>query len=284
MNIQRKRRAVLFLLVSASFLFLGCKGVSKSAVYMTGESLQATGSSEMNENYPSEEPEAKSSLLPQVNATVAATPDKPVKAIALTFDDGPDTGDTKATTMILNVLEETGAKATFFVVGQAAAEWFPTSGSEAMKRAVSLGCEIGTHTYSHENLNKADDDVIAEEVEKSCQVIENITGQKVKLMRPPYGNANENVLSKVDLPMIQWDVDTLDWETKDPDKTVENILDSIKPGSIVLMHDIYGQTAEAVEKVIPKLMEEGYQLVTVSELFELYGKTLEGHQQYYYAR
>lgn len=275
MKINRKRWITLFLLTAClTVLLSGCKAGQKTVVGVAGESLVA-GKGKEN---------AAETTAPEANATVAPSSGEKVKAIALTFDDGPDTGDTKATNDILDALEENGVKATFFVVGQAAAEWFPTSGAKAMKRAVSLGCEIGTHTYSHENLNKAPDEVIAEEVEKGCKVIEDITGQKVKLMRPPYGNANENVLSKIDLPMIQWDVDTLDWDTKDADKTVENIMNSVKPGSIVLMHDIYGQTAEAVDRVIPKLLDEGYQLVTVSELFELYGKDLEGHQQYYSAR
>ena len=207
-----------------------------------------------------------------------------VKAIALTFDDGPDTGNTKATTKILDTLEKYDAKATFFVVGQALKEWFPDTGKAALQRAVSMGCEIGTHTYSHKNLNKQSSDVIAEEISKGCEVIEEATGQEVTLLRPPYGNAKQEVLDQVDMPMIQWDVDTLDWDCKDADTVVNNILKDVKPGSIILMHDTYSSTAEAVEQVVPKLLDQGYQLVTVSELFELYGKQLEPHHQYFDAR
>ena len=207
-----------------------------------------------------------------------------IKAIALTFDDGPDTGNTKATTKILDTLEKYDAKATFFVVGQALKEWFPDTGKAALQRAVSMGCEIGTHTYSHKNLNKQSSDVIAEEISKGCEVIEEATGQEVTLLRPPYGNAKQEVLDQVDMPMIQWDVDTLDWDCKDADTVVNNILKDVKPGSIILMHDTYSSTAEAVEQVVPKLLDQGYQLVTVSELFELYGKQLEPHHQYFDAR
>lgn len=206
-----------------------------------------------------------------------------VKAIALTFDDGPYTYK-NVTNRIVDALEANNAKATFFVVGQAVTEWFPTDGPEVLKKAVSIGCEIGTHTYSHENLNKASSDVIKEQVEKGCKAIEDATGQKVTIMRPPYGNSKQSVMDQVDLPMIQWDIDTLDWETKDADNTVKVILEQAKSGSIVLMHDIYGSSAEAAERVIPELIKQGYQLVTVSELFELYGKTLEPHHQYYDAR
>lgn len=79
-------------------------------------------------------------------------------------------------------------------------------------------------------------------------------------------------MDQVDLPMIQWDIDTLDWDTKDADNTVKVILEQAKPGSIILMHDIYSASAEAAERVIPELIKQGYQLVTVSELFEIYGQ------------
>jgi peptidoglycan/xylan/chitin deacetylase (PgdA/CDA1 family) len=215
--------------------------------------------------------------------TTAAGGQTDVKAIALTFDDGPYTYK-NVTNRIVDALEKNNAKATFFVVGQAVNEWFPTDGPEVMKKAVSIGCEIGTHTYSHENLNTSSSDVIKEQVEKGCKAIEDVTGQKVTLMRPPYGNAKQSVMDQVDLPMIQWDIDTLDWDTKDADNTVKVILEQAKPGSIILMHDIYGASAEAAERVIPELIKQGYQLVTVSELFEIYGKELEPHHQYYDAR
>ncbi len=213
--------------------------------------------------------------------TAGGTDASQIKAIALTFDDGPDTGNTKATTKILDTLEKYDCHATFFVVGQALKEWFPDTGKEALQRAVAMGCEIGTHTYSHKNLNKEDSAVIEEEVRKGCQVIEEATGQEVTLMRPPYGNAAQHVREQVDMPLIQWDVDTEDWDSQDAGMVVDKILQDVKPGSIVLMHDVYSSTAEAVEQVVPQLLEQGYQLVTVTELFELYGESLEPHCEYY---
>ncbi len=207
-----------------------------------------------------------------------------VKAIALTFDDGPYTYK-NVTNRIVDALEANGARATFFVVGEAVKEYFPTDGPEVMKKAVSIGCEIGTHTYSHKNLNKETSDVIAEEVSKGCQAIEDATGQKVTLMRPPYGNAKQEVMDQVDLPMIQWDVDTLDWkEGRTAVEIRDHILENVKPGSIVLMHDTKSTTASAVEMVVPELIDQGYQLVTVSELFKLYGRQLKPHHQYYNAQ
>lgn len=252
-----------------------------------GETVSESASGETSESSvpgPSEG-EGTTAESPNCESPSGGSGSPGVKAIALTFDDGPDTGNSKATTKILDTLEANGAKATFFVVGQALKEWFPDTGKAALQRAVEMGCEIGTHTYSHKNLNKSDSQVIAEEVSKGCQVIEEATGQEVTLMRPPYGNAKDSVVEQVDLPLIQWDVDPEDWKDgQTPEAVVDNIMQNVKPGSIVLMHDTYGSTAKAVEMVVPKLLEEGYQLVTVSELFELYERPLEPHVQYYNAR
>ena len=111
-------------------------------------------------------------------------------------------------------------------------------------------------------------------------MIEEITGEKVKLFRPPGGGADDSVLEAVDMPFILWDVDSRDWEDQDPDMAIEKIYASIRGGSVILMHDTYGTTATAVEQLVPMLVEDGYTLVTVSELFELYGVELEGHHMY----
>ena len=206
------------------------------------------------------------------------------KVIALTFDDGPNTSGSDPTNRILNVLEQYDVKATFFVQAIALKEWFPDSGSTAVKRAADLGCEIGTHTYSHCNLNKASAEEISSEITKSCELIEAASGQKITLIRPPYGNAKDSVKAQIDMPLILWDVDTEDWKSKDANAVVKATMDNIQGGSIVLMHDTYGSTADAVEILVPKLLEEGYTLVTVSELFELYGQSLENHKAYASAR
>lgn len=228
---------------------------------------------------------AETASAAEVQSLAPATPSKydatTQKLVALTFDDGPDTGNTKATTRIVDIMERYNAHCTFFAVGEAIKEWFPTSCVDVMKKAVSIGCEYATHTYSHANLNQLDADGIQKELDKSIAAIEEITGQKVTLLRPPYGNAKDNVTAAVDMPMIQWDVDTLDWDTKDPANTLKVVQETVKPGSIVLMHDIYRQTADAVESMVPWLQEHGYTLVTVTELFEAYGIPLEGHKQYY---
>ncbi|MBQ0059148.1 MAG: polysaccharide deacetylase family protein [Lachnospiraceae bacterium] len=201
-------------------------------------------------------------------------PDKQPINIALTFDDGPS----RFTDRILDALEANHAKATFFVVGSQA------EGDEisrnAMIRAYNMGMEIGSHTWEHIDLYGSSPEAIATTMDRNDQYLQSVLGFTPKIMRPTGGGIDDNVRNTVNKPMINWDVDTLDWETKDAQNTYNVILDEVKEGSIVLMHDIYEQTAVAAEMVIPELVNRGYRLLTVSELAELKGVTLEPHQKY----
>ncbi len=212
------------------------------------------------------------------------------KVIAFTFDDGPDMRYTSSTKRILDALEKYGAKATFFVLAQQldfqeiadeeTKETFSERNTKLLKRAYDMGMEIGSHTYNHKDLNKLSTDEIEKELGDACARTESITGGKVKIMRPPYGNANEKVRDAIDMPMIIWDVDSLDWQSKDPDKIYNEVMSHVKPGSVILFHDIYNTTADGVERLLPDLIEQGYTIVTVSELYSYYGKTLEPHKVY----
>lgn len=223
---------------------------------------------------------AKSVKLPHV------PPTGDEKYVALTFDDGPDMRYTSSTGRILDTLDKYGARATFFVLASQVdssivGSYFASRNTELVRRAHDLGMEIGSHTYNHKNLNRLSSSEIARELNNSCAKIEAITGEKVRLVRPPYGNANQTVRDTIDKPMINWSIDTLDWDSKNPDKIYSKVMSNIKPGSIILMHDIYGTTADAVERVVPALIERGYTIVTVSELYELYGMELKPHTVYY---
>ena len=144
-----------------------------------------------------------------------------------------------------------------------------------------MGMEIGNHTYDHTILNSADSDTIIDVLDKNDDFIESFIGERTTLMRPTGGGINKNVALTVDKPMILWDVDTLDWETLDAETTYKNTIEGVQSGSIILMHDLYAATAEAVKKIVPALQERGYKLVTVSELAEYYGYDLEAHNAYY---
>ena len=198
--------------------------------------------------------------------------DAHMKLVALTYDDGPS----ENTGRILDVLEANDAKATFFVVGLQA-EYY----TEELKREYDLGMEIGNHTYEHTDLYGSDPETIASVLEQNEESIEKLIGHKMTIMRPTGGGVDENVIDTVDMPMIEWDVDTLDWDTKDPENTFNVVMREVKDGSVILMHDLYQATAAATELIVPALKEQGYKMVTVSELAQKYGYTLEPKYRYY---
>ena len=193
--------------------------------------------------------------------------DKKKKMVALTYDDGPSANTPK----ILDTLEKYDAVATFFVVGNRVSTY-----SNTVKRAYGMGCEIGNHTYEHKILTRADAAGIREQVSKTNAAVKNITGTDPIVMRPPGGCVNDTVKSQTGMPMILWSIDTLDWRTRNAASTKTAVLDHVKDGDIVLMHDLYEATANASTTIIPTLVERGYQLVTVSELAECRGGMKDG--------
>ena len=199
--------------------------------------------------------------------------DKPM--IALTFDDGPNYNTSK----ILDILDKYNVKATFFVLG------CNVKGNETvLKRMYKMGMEIGNHTYSHKLLSRLSKDKIEEEIEKTDELIFEVVGKYPTLLRPSYGTINKKIKSVAERPLIIWDIDTLDWKYHNSTRISNNILKKVKDGDIVLMHDIYSATANSLDIVIPKLLEQGYQLVTVTELFYYKGIGLESGKAYGYAR
>ena len=199
------------------------------------------------------------------------------KVIAFTFDDGPYP---PVTNRILDVLEEYGMSATFFVMGDRTDDYPDT----ILRESQTTNCQVGNHTYGHKQLTKLTVDEIYEQVEGSEQLIANIIGHDQLMLRPPYGSKSEYVSENVDVPMILWSVDSRDWESKNAEKVMDEILSVVQDGDIVLMHDLYPSTAEAVEKLVPMLVEMGYDIVSVEELFERKGIELETGKWYYNAR
>ena len=219
--------------------------------------------------------------IPHLNIEPTAIPESldPTKPmIALTFDDGPTSS---ITNRILDVLEQYNAKATFFVVGNRLGS---TKNQQAMSRAFSLGCEIGSHSYSHPKMNSFSHEKIQEEYANATAAIEKIIGIAPTLFRPPYGFYNDAIRAYFNAPLIFWSVDPKDWSVKDAAKIYDHIIKNVKDGDIVLMHDLHSYTAEACEALIPALLAEGYQLVTVSELFACKGITLTTGNIYRKAR
>ena len=195
------------------------------------------------------------------------------KLVALTYDDGPSESGTPK---VLDALEKYGQKATFFVVGQQA-EYY----SDFLRREVELGMEVGNHTWDHPWLNQLSEEEIQAEIKRNDDLVENLSGYNIEIMRPTGGGISANLINAVDKPMIQWDLDTLDWEHKDAEKTYQNIINQVKDGSIVLMHDLFSPAGDSADRTISTLLDMGYKCVTVSELAEAYGYEMEPGGQYY---
>ena len=196
-------------------------------------------------------------------------PTKPM--IALTYDDGPSS---ESTARILAKLKECGGRATFFMVGRQVAK-----NMDIVKQMVAQGCEVGNHTYDHVAMTKEDQAGLTAQLEQNNHLISDACGITPVLMRPVGGaksDAGMAAVGAISMPAILWSVDTLDWKTRNAQSTIQTILDNVKDGDIILMHDLYSATADASEVVIPELVNRGFQLVTVSELSSYRGGMIPG--------
>ena len=197
--------------------------------------------------------------------------DKSKPMVALTFDDGPNYNTSK----VLDILEKYNVKATFFILGS------NIKGNEGIiKRMNELDMEIGNHMYSHKLITKLKNQDINKEITKVDNLVFDIIGEYPTLVRPSYGTFNKRIKSLVDRPIIIWNVDTLDWKNHSSKIISKRVFRNIGDGDIVLMHDIYSATANSLEIIIPKLLDMGYQIVTVSELFYYKGEELSHGKVY----
>ena len=206
------------------------------------------------ERDPNAEPEPEDTEEPFV-----IDPEKPM--IALTFDDGPS-GYTEG---VLDVFKEYGGHGTFCLVGNRI-----NKNKDTVIRTAAEGHEIATHTWDHTNLTTVSGDEAASKMSEVENFVDDIVeGYDIKFLRPPYGSINGDVKAaarREGLAIATWSIDTLDWKTRNAEKTIATVKAEVQDGSIILFHDIYESTLEAVKVLIPYLINEGYQLVTLSEL------------------
>ncbi len=185
--------------------------------------------------------------------------------IALTFDDGPNE---KLTPRLLDLLAQHHIHATFFVVGENAAQY-----PKILQRAVREGHEIGNHSWSHPNFAKISEEAVRSQVKRTEDAITSATGARPTLLRPPYGSITSRqkrwLHDELGYEIILWDVDPLDWKNPGPSVVANRILKETRPGSIVLSHDIHAQTIEAMPDTLRELEEKGFKFVTVSELLKM---------------
>lgn len=201
--------------------------------------------------------------------------DKSKKMIALTFDDGPNYNTSK----VIDVLNKYDIRATFFVLGSRA-----INNKNILKKMADSGMEIGNHTYNHLLLTKYDENKIRSEIEDTSEVIYSATKKRTKLLRPSYGSVNNKIKKVANMPIIIWDIDTLDWKYHNSKRITSRVVNKVRDGDIILMHDIYSASLNALSNIIPILQDNGYEFVTIDELFYYKGISLENGKVYGYAR
>lgn len=196
-------------------------------------------------------------------------PEKPVvldpdgKYIALTFDDGPHAS---VTPRVLEILNQHEIKATFYMLGSQV-EYYPS----IAKQVFDEGHEIAEHTMNHKDLTRLDQAQIKEEIQSSSNHILEATGSLPTSLRPPYGAFNDSVgaiAQELELPVIMWSVDSEDWKSRNVQAINNEVMTTVHPGAIVLLHDIHATTADALPQLLTNLKNEGYEFVTVTQLLE----------------
>lgn len=185
-------------------------------------------------------------------------PNKPM--VALTFDDGPNPINTPR---VMEALEKNNANATFFVLGTNVNK-FP----DLIKTMDKKGFEIGSHTFHHRNLANLSQKETYDEIMNTQDAIYALIGKDPTLMRPPYGSLPNIKIEDYHLSIALWSIDTLDWKSRNPSAIQSNVLNNIQDGAIILMHDIYDSSAQAVEQIVPLLKQRGFQIVDLSTLIK----------------
>lgn len=195
------------------------------------------------------------------------------KLLAFTFDDGPNTS---TTSLLLDNLDKYDAKVTFFVLGSRI-----DAHKEVLERAYLKGNQIGSHTYNHKNLFALNNESILKEINDTNEKIKEVIGEYPILIRPPYGNTNSEIRSLSSLSTIIWDVDTLDWKSRNEEKVCEEIMKNAHDGAIILLHDIYESSVKGALMAMDKLSKEGYAFVTISEMATIKNVELSNEESYY---
>ncbi|MDR1953121.1 MAG: polysaccharide deacetylase family protein [Clostridiales Family XIII bacterium] len=236
--------------------------------------LPNRGSTPAEESPPEEPPaeEPPQNAVTTENIRTDLDPAGPM--VALTFDDGPS----NETPRILKLLAQYGGRATFCVVGSRVEAY-----QDIARQAAAQQCQIIGHSWDHKQLTKLSDAEVGAQLARTNEVIYRVTGQNPVMYRPPYGAADDrvkNISAQLQLALVNWSLDTKDWKTRNADQTYRAIMNNVGNGNIVLCHDLYAQTAEAMERVIPELVQRGYQLVTISELLHYSGNAVTPGQMY----
>ena len=189
-------------------------------------------------------------------------PERPM--LAITYDDGPYK---KVDMLLYDLFDRYGGRATFYSVGSRMSK----SELDSIAYGISLGMEFGSHTENHENLGKLSANSARRTVYEPIDYVKKKLGYEMKTYRPPYGVRNSDMEQIISIPAVLWSVDSKDWSNRDADITYDKIMDQIDNYDVILMHSLYMSSEQASEKLVPELIDRGYQLVTVTELMEQLG-------------
>ena len=180
--------------------------------------------------------------------------------VALTFDDGPNA---KYTPLLLEGLRKRNIHATFFLLGENIQK-----NEELLLRMQKDGHLIGCHTWSHVQLDKISPSGASREILKTNSLIYHITGTYPTCLRPPYGAWKKDLELPVTMLPVFWDVDTLDWQSQNPESILDIVRQNVQDGSIILMHDSYDSSVRAALAITDELTEKGYDFVTADQLLD----------------
>ncbi len=181
-----------------------------------------------------------------------------LKCISLTFDDGPS----KFTKKLLDALKKENIHVTFFVLGSRVDIY-----QDMLKKIHEAWHQIGNHTWNHKLLTKLTPEERASEIENTSQKIQEITGVLPNVFRPPYGWINDEILKEIPMAVIMWDIDTYDWKRKNVDTIIKNATTKVKRWDVILMHDAYQRSIDALPSLVHILKKRGFTFVTINELF-----------------
>ena len=198
---------------------------------------------------------------PAVETDGTAMLSEEVKYVALTFDDGPHEDTTAA---LLDGLKERGAAATFFLIGTEFA-----GKEDLVARMGAEGHQVGNHTWSHLRLETEPRETVTAEIARTEEALHALLGGSGYWLRTPYGLLPQQ--ADIQVPLVKWNLDPRDWESRDKWKVVNAVMAEVEPGSIILLHDIYQPSVEAALEIVDRLQEQGYWFVTVEELLKLSG-------------
>lgn len=179
--------------------------------------------------------------------------------IALTFDDGPNEA---CTGRLLDGLKKRNVKATFFVIGKNV-----KANPKLTKRIHDEGHMIGNHTYSHIDMSKVSEEKAGKELKKTSRAVHAATGEYPRYMRPPYGVCSQELEASLDMLLVRWTIDPLDWKTENTGEIVKKVVTKAEENDIILLHDCYNSSVDAALKIIDILQKKGFEFVTVDELF-----------------